>query len=112
MDVKGKTKDNLKARADMKNVCKYFLLELVEVSPKKILKPKVSYTLTGEQLKDVCEWCKNLKFSNGYTSNPTRCINIKYYRLYGLKSHDCYVFMQRLLSLAWCDFFLTLYGVF
>ena len=55
MDVKDKTKDNLKARADMKNVYKHPLLELVEVSSEKFLKLKASYTLTREQLKDVCE---------------------------------------------------------
>ena len=45
MDVKGKTKDNPKARADMKNICRRPLLELVEVSPRKALKPRASYTL-------------------------------------------------------------------
>ena len=55
IDVKGKTKDNPKARADIKNICRHPLLELVEVSPKKFLKLKASYTLTREQLKDVCE---------------------------------------------------------
>ena len=55
MDVKGKMKDNPKARADMKNICKRSLLELIEVSPENFLKPKASYTLTREQLKDVCE---------------------------------------------------------
>ena len=93
MNVKGKTKDNPKVREDMKNICKHPLLELVEVSSKKVLKLKASYTLTREQLKDVCEWCKNLKFSYGYASNLARCINIKYYYFYGLKSHDCYIFM-------------------
>ena len=48
MDVKGKTKDNLKVRVDMKNICKRPLLELVEVSPEKFLKSKATYTLTGE----------------------------------------------------------------
>ena len=55
MDVKGKMKDNLKARIDMKNIYKHPLLELVEVSSEKFLKSKASYTLTREQLKDVCE---------------------------------------------------------
>ena len=48
MDIKGKMKDNPKARADMKNIWKHPLLELVEVSLEKFLKPKVSYTLTRE----------------------------------------------------------------
>ena len=100
MDVKGKMKDNPKARADMKNICRHPLLELVEVSPKKNFKSKASCTLTREQLKDVCKWCKNLKFLDGYASNMVRCINVKDCRLYGLKSHDYHVFMQRLLSLA------------
>ena len=55
MDVKGKIKDNPKARADMKNICKRPQLELVEVSLEKFLKPKVSYTLIREQLRDIYE---------------------------------------------------------
>ena len=100
MDVKGKIKDNPKARADMKNICKCPLLELVEVSPRKVVKPKASYTLTREQLKNVYEWCKNLKLIDGYASNLVHCVNVKDYRFYGLKSHDCHVFIQRLLPLA------------
>ena len=54
-------------------------------------------------MKDVCEWCKNLKFLDGYASNLSRCVNIKDCRLYGPKIYDCHVFMQRLLSLALRD---------
>ena len=111
MDVKGKMKDNPKARANMKNICRHPLLELVEVSPKKVLKSKASYTLTREQLKDVCEWYKNLKFLNSYVSNLAHCVNVKDCRFYGLKSHDCHVFIQRLLSLVWHDLLSNLYGV-
>ena len=77
MDVKGKTKDNLKARVDMKNIYKHPLLELVVVSSEKFLKSKASYTLIREQLKDVCEWCKNFKFSNSYVSNLVWYVNVK-----------------------------------
>ena len=41
MDVKGKMKDNLKTRVDMKKTCKHPLLELVEVLSEKFLKLKV-----------------------------------------------------------------------
>ena len=94
MDVKDKMKNNPKAQVDMKNICKYPLLELVEMSPKKFLKSKASYTLIRKRLKDICDWCKNLKFSNGYANNLARCINVKDCRFYGLKSYDCHVFMQ------------------
>ena len=100
MDVKGKTKDNPKAWADMKNIYKHPLLKLVDVSPENCLKSKASYTLTRQQLKDVCEWCKNLKFLDGYVSNLAHCVNVKDCKFYRLKSHDCHVFMQRLLPLA------------
>ena len=43
MDVKDKMKDNPKAQANMKNICRHPLLELVEVSPKKVLKLKAYY---------------------------------------------------------------------
>ena len=94
MDVKGKIKDKPKARAAMKNIYKHPLLELVEVSLENFLKLKASYTLMREQLKDVCEWYKNLKFLDGYTSNPAHYVNVKDCRFYGLKSYDCHIFMQ------------------
>ena len=103
MTVKGKMKNNSKVWANMKNICKHPLLELVEVSPEKFLMPKTSYTLTRIQLKNNCKWCKSLKFSDGYASNLARCINVKYDRFYELKSHDCHIFMQWLLPLAWRD---------
>ena len=84
MDVKGKMNDNSKAQVDMKNIYKHPLLELVEVSPEKFLKSKVSYTLMREQLKDICEWGKNLKFPDGYVSNLAGCVNVKDRRFYGL----------------------------
>ena len=44
MDVKDKTKDNLKAREDLKKYCKHPELELVH-SNGSVIKPKASYTL-------------------------------------------------------------------
>ena len=84
----------------MKNICRRPLLELVEVSPEKVLKSIASYTLMREQLKDVCERYKNIKFLDGYISNLAHCVNVKDCRFYRLKNHDCHVFMQRLLPLA------------
>ena len=68
VDVKDKMKDNPKARANMKNICKHLLLELVEMSLKKFWKSKASYILIREQLKDVCEWYKNLIPEKSYSN--------------------------------------------
>ncbi|XP_058775568.1 uncharacterized protein LOC131649832 [Vicia villosa] len=58
------------------------------------------YTLTKQQRVAVCEWVKNLKLPDGYVSNLSRCVDLKEAKLFGMKSHDCHVFMQRLLPLA------------
>ena len=99
MDIKGKTKDNVKARMDLKLYCRRPELELVERNG-KFLKPKASYTLTKCQKEDVCHWVKQLKFPDGYSSNVGRCVNLEECKFYGLKSHDCHVFMQRLMPIA------------
>ncbi|KAL0458241.1 UNVERIFIED_CONTAM: hypothetical protein Slati_0451300 [Sesamum latifolium] len=58
------------------------------------------YTLTREQKRRICEWITRLKFSDGYASNLAHCVNMKELRLHGMKSHDCHVFMQKLIPIA------------
>ncbi|KAG8367698.1 hypothetical protein BUALT_Bualt16G0100100 [Buddleja alternifolia] len=101
MDVKGKSKDNLNARLDLQSICKRWDLELKEVN-EKYLKPKASYTLSKER-QIVLKWIKNLRLPDGYVSNLARCVNLDDCSLHGMKSHDCHVFMQRLLPLAFRD---------
>ncbi|KAG8378476.1 hypothetical protein BUALT_Bualt08G0141100 [Buddleja alternifolia] len=102
MDVKGKSKDNLNARLDLQSICKRWDLELKEVN-EKYLKPKASYTLSKDQRQIVLKWIKNLRLPDGYVSNLARCVNLDDCSLHGMKSHDCHVFMQRLLPLAFRD---------
>ena len=33
-------------------------------------------------------------------SNLVRCVDMRKFKLFGMKSHDCHVFMQRLMSVA------------
>ncbi|KAL0406569.1 UNVERIFIED_CONTAM: hypothetical protein Slati_3970800 [Sesamum latifolium] len=48
-DIKGKTKDNLNARKDLKNICNRPKLEVDERRPNAM--PKTAYTLIKEQKK-------------------------------------------------------------
>ncbi|KAL0411932.1 UNVERIFIED_CONTAM: hypothetical protein Slati_3782900 [Sesamum latifolium] len=64
---------------------------------------KVVYTLTKEQKRDICEWISHIKFSDGYASNLARCVNIKEFRMHSMKNHDCHVFMQNLIPIAFCE---------
>ena len=63
-------------------------------------KPKASYTLTSVQRQDVYKWVQELKMLDGYASNLDRCVNVVQGKFLGMKSHDCHVFMECLLSIA------------
>ncbi|XP_059288082.1 uncharacterized protein LOC132041388 isoform X3 [Lycium ferocissimum] len=95
LDVDGKTKDNPKSREDLKEFCRRPELHAVGGEY-----PKAIYTLNKESKKVLCEWVKNLKFPDGYVSNMGRCVDMKKHKLFGMKSHDCHVFMQRLIPIA------------
>lgn len=61
------------------------------------------FVLNKEQKKALCEWVCKLKFPDGYASDLSRCVDLNSLRLHGMKSHDCHVFMERLLPVALKD---------
>ena len=91
MQVERKTKDNEKAREDLKVLCRRLELEKNEATRKF---PKACYTLDKHSKQILCEWVKNLKLPDGYASNMARCVYMRKHKLFGMKSHDCHVFMQ------------------
>lgn len=91
------------ARKDIELYCDRPELHIFYDHNSKPWKPKASYTLDKQQIQNVFEWTKQLKFPDGYASNIARCVNEKERRLYGVKSHDCHIFMQRLLPIAFRD---------
>ena len=100
MDIKDKTKDNVKARMDLKEYCRRKDIELHQLPNGMYLKPKAKFTLSMDQKRAVCKWVTDLKMPDGYASNLHRCVNLREGKLFGMKSHDCHVFMERLLSIA------------
>ncbi|PKU68934.1 hypothetical protein MA16_Dca002202 [Dendrobium catenatum] len=54
MDVKGKTKDNVKVRMNIKEFCRRKNLELVTIIDGKLMKPKAPYSFTLEQKRSIC----------------------------------------------------------
>nr|XP_029151021.1 uncharacterized protein LOC114923968 [Arachis hypogaea] len=95
-----RTKDNEKATLDMAVLCKRPDLNLVQVREGHWAKPKGNYVLTLQQRKNVCKWVQELKMPDGYVSNLQRCVDVKGGKLFGMKTHDCHVFMECLLPLA------------
>jgi len=99
MDVKGKTKDNIKTRLDVALFCNRKNMELV-CDGSRVAKPRASFVLEKNTPLLVYKW---LRFSDGHASNISRLVNMEECRLYGMKSHGCHVFMQTLIPLAFRD---------
>ena len=76
MNISGKTKDNEKARMDLALYCRWKDLELKLGVNGNFLKPKENYTLTADQTKLICQWIKELRMPDGYSSNLARCANV------------------------------------
>jgi hypothetical protein len=47
--------------------------------------------------KEVMRWLKRLEFTDGYTFGLKRCVNVTTEKIYGFKSHDYHIIMERLL---------------
>ena len=102
MDVKGKTKNNIKVGLDIALFCNRKNMKLV-CDRSQVTKPRASFVLEKYAQLLVYKWLKSLCFFNGHTSNISRFVNMEECRLYGMKSHDCHVFMQTLIPLAYRD---------
>lgn len=98
MDVKRKSKDHLEARQDISEYCCRPELEVLSSSSNT--KSKAHYTLSKDQRRKICEWVQSLRLPDGYSSKLARCVDMKELKLKGMKSHDCHVFMQKLLPIA------------
>ena len=93
LNVKGKTKDDLKSRRDIEELCKRPELHM---KPNDSKKPKACYELDNNQVKAVLKWVEGLRFPDGISSNLRRCVDFKNGRLSGMKSHDCHIMMENL----------------
>ena len=100
MDVPGKTKDDVKARLDMAEMCDQSELNLNHGVDGRTLKPKASYALSLDKRKGVCEWAQQLTMPDGYCSNFANCVDMKSAKFQNMKSHNCYVFLQMLMPIA------------
>jgi len=67
MDVKGKTKDNIKARLDIALFCNRKNMELV-CDRSRVAKLRASFVLEKYAQLLVYKWLKSLRFSNGHAS--------------------------------------------
>jgi hypothetical protein len=100
MEFTDRTKDNVKARKDLAQICNRPSLELTESGGK----PRAAFCLKSKQKKEVMKWLKNLKFPDGYAAGFRRAVNLKTGKINGLKSHDYHIIMERLLPVMFHGF--------
>jgi len=74
MDVKRKTKDNIKARLDVALFCNHKNIELV-CDGSRVAKPRASFVLEKNAQLLVYKWLKSLRFFDGHASNISRLVN-------------------------------------
>ena len=99
MNIPGATKDNIKARMDLGEICDRSNLHLLDLGCGKYKMVKAPYTF-DTKIGWVCEWAIKLKLPDGYSSNLSKCVDVQKKKWKGMKSHDWHVFMQRLLPLG------------
>ncbi|VVA41263.1 PREDICTED: transposon CACTA, partial [Prunus dulcis] len=58
------------------------------------------FSMKPNDKKEFLKFVSSVKFPDGYASNIARCVNVDGGKFTGLKSHDCHVFMQRLLPVG------------
>jgi len=102
MDVKGKTKDNIKARLDIALFCNRTNMESV-CDGSRAAKPRASFVLEKNAQLLLYKWLKSLRFFDGHASNISRLVNTEECGLYGMKSHNCHMFMQTFIPLVYRD---------
>ncbi|XP_018458452.1 uncharacterized protein LOC108829286 [Raphanus sativus] len=96
-NIQGKTKDNLKSRLDLVDICDRSELHVDENGTA----PFPIYRLDGAGKEAFFDWITDkVKFPDGYASNLGNCVDRSEGKFTGLKSHDCHVIMQRLLPFA------------
>jgi hypothetical protein len=98
MDIKEKSKDNVKDRLDLEMLCDRPKQVIPKAVPGKTWnRPKADFTLTRVQRKELLEWMQKLMFPDGYAVNLRRGVNLVNLRIKGLKSHDYHIWIERLL---------------
>jgi glycerol-3-phosphate acyltransferase PlsY len=59
----------------------------------QVAKPRAIFVLEKNTQLLVYKWLKSLRFFDRHASNISRLVNMEECKLYGMKSHDCHVFM-------------------
>ncbi|XP_062217722.1 uncharacterized protein LOC133917925 [Phragmites australis] len=103
-DIPDKTKDNAKARQDLAEICNRPALHLKLKENGKWDKPRAPFVIDKNDKPKILKWFQELKLPDGYAANIRKGVNLLQKKIFGLKSHDYHIFMERLLPVAFRGF--------
>ena len=99
LTVKGKSKNGLFSRRELEDM-KIRNKLYPEKRGNKFYLPATPHMLSKTEKKTFCKRLADLRLPDGYSSNIRNCISLEECKIMGLKSHDCHVLLQQLLSIA------------
>ncbi|KAI5350928.1 hypothetical protein L3X38_003819 [Prunus dulcis] len=94
LDIEGKTKDTIKARLDLERGL------WMNRDSDKARMDLAFFSMKPNDKEEFLKFVSSVKFLDGYASNIAHCVNVDGGKFTELKSHDCHVFMQRLLPVG------------
>jgi hypothetical protein len=100
LDLKRKTKDNLAAPLDLKEMGLRPKLHPFTAANGKTYIPATCHTMSREDKENFLKVLRNVRVPDRYASNISRCIQLKDRTISGLKSHDSHILIQQLLPIA------------
>ncbi|XP_020965965.1 uncharacterized protein LOC107618850 [Arachis ipaensis] len=96
LNEKGKSKDHFKVRKDLQLIgIKHALWPWHDEKY-----PSAIFTMTNPHKDVFLRTIKNVVFLDGYSSNISRCVDLRQHKFLGLKSHDCHILMEYILPIA------------
>ena len=104
--IDGKSKDNTKARVDLEALCDRPLQNMKEPKGKQNwTKPKAWFNLGRPAMREIILWVKmQLMFPDGYAANLKRGASLEKLKIFGLKSHDWHLWIERITPVMLCGF--------
>ncbi|CAM8974825.1 unnamed protein product [Rhodiola kirilowii] len=100
LGLQGKTKDDIKAREglEQQGIRKELWWNKKGSTSRKEKVSKAPYTVLPNERAEIFEFIKDAKYPYGYAGSLKNKINVEDKKFNGLKTYDCHVMLQRLLS--------------
>jgi len=100
LDIRGKTKDNHKARQDLRKLGLRSALHPFIADNNKTYLPAADFTMTKTEKYGFLKVISDVRVPDEYASNVSRCVKLKECSIGSMKSHDSHILMQRLMPIA------------